>query len=222
MTSFTAPGFQIGDRVFLADGRSGVITASQFSDDGGFWEYLVDPLFFFVPEFDLSLTDPAAVLLEPPPDEDVELPPTEERDELVGFVTRADLRALVLEVVRTGTGAGVTHGELVNEVDRGRDQAIAAAGIMVQAQREEISAATVELSAERAAQFQDLESTVTTVLSEIEKRSTDLEREAEETSGFGFFGFVGGLGGLLKNPVDWIMSRLGDHIASEVNDGLNR
>lgn len=222
MTQFTAPGFQIGDRAFTSDGREGTVTASRFSDDGGFWEHLLDPIFEFFPEFELSRDSSEPLAPAPAP----ELLPqpfiSEEQEEQVGFVTLAELRELVLEIVRTGVGVGVTEADVQAAVNEGveRSNLIAQGNLQTHTAEVEAKAADVELF--NAAQFSELESIVTTALSEIENRDTALEAAAEESSGTGFFGFVGGLGGLIKDPVNWIVTRLEDFVLKEVRDGLSR
>lgn len=222
MTQFTTPGFSLGDRVFTLDGREGVITASRFNDDGGFWEHLLDPIFEFFPEFELSRDDTEPPAPAPEPEPVIQIPPPEEAVEDVSFVTREELRDLVVAIVATLPRGEVTQADLDAAVNAGAERSNLIAQGNLQAHIAETSATAVALSEEQAAQFLQLESSVTTTLSEISNRATELETRAEESSGFGFLGFVGGIGGLLKDPVDWIMSRLGDHISSEVNDGLNR
>lgn len=195
-----APGFQLGDRAFLSDGRSGLVTASRFNEAIGVWEHLLDPLFEFFSELDLSREPPIVEEeFEAPPPVAVVLPP-EVIPEPTG-ATAADLEAAITTAVE-------------------RANLIAQGNLLTHIADVESRAADVELFSR--AQFSELESMVTTALSEISNRAQELDTAAEESSGTGFFGFVGGLGGLIRNPVDWIMSRLGDHIASEVNDGLNR
>lgn len=222
MTIPLEPGFSIGDQAFLSDGRSGTITAIQFNGDLGVWEYLLDPIFEFFLEPDLSLTAPPEVEEAPAR----ELPPLP--DDLFGgpgqgvFIRREELRELVLSIMRFAPGVAVTPDDLEAGLVRVQNDAnlTAQANLTLHVSQVEDKARDTELFI--AAQFSELESAVTTTLSENEKRSTALETAAEESGGIGFLGFVGGLGGLLKDPVNWIMSRLGDHISSEVNDGLNR
>ena len=217
-----APGFQLGDRVRILDGRSGTITAIRPNDDEGFWEYLLDPIFEFFPEFELELLAAADDAPgRPPPVEDeppggpIPLPQGE-------FVTPEEMREFVVALLALEGPGAITRSDL----DVMSLEIINAANLTAQANLQahvrEVGATAVALSEEQEARFQELESLVTTTLAEIEKRSTDLEAAAEESSGGGILGFVGGLGGLVRNPVDWIMSRLGDHIVEELNDGLNR
>ncbi len=217
-----APGFQLGDQVRLADGRSGEITAIRPNDDEGFWEYLLDPIFEFFPEFDLSLVSAAGVDLGVPAPL-VDEPPAGPIPAPVGeFVTHDEMREFVVDLLRLQGPGGVTQGDLDNATQTILNAANLTAQANLSRHVEEVNVTAVTFQGQQEARFSELERTVTTTLSEIEKRSTDLESEAEEASGFGFFGFVGGLGGLLKDPVGWIMSRLNDHIINEVNDGLNR
>ena len=222
--------FQLGNLVITADGRQGTITAIRISEDagedGGFWEYLLDPLFEFFAESSLTLGPPEDIIedpLPPPPPP----PPDDGIEDLLGgpgvpqpedFVTFKFLQDFVLTLLQTQPQVGVSQAALEDALV----VAVNSANLTAQANLGAHIADVEDAAVSSAAQFQQLESAVTTTLSEIEKRATELEATAEESSGIGFFGFVGGLGGLIKNPVDWIMSRLGDHISSEVNDGLNR
>ena len=222
MVGFVAPGFQVGDRAFLVDGRSGTITASRFNEEDGIWDHLLDTTLEFHAEFDLfrELQDGAADELPPLTEEELPFRPI--ISPAGEFVTPDEMREFVVALLRLEPPAGVTTEQLQAAIIEGieRSNLIAQGNLLTHIADAEGKALDVELFT--AARFSELESAVTTTLSDIEKRSTDLEAAAEESSGFGFFGFVGGLGGLLKDPVTWIMSRLGDHISSEVNDGLNR
>lgn len=222
MTQFTAPGFQVGDRAFLADGRSGMITASRFDEEAGVWLHLLDGIFEFFSEdvlFHVQQGE-APPLPEPEP---VDEPPAGIIPAPVGeFVTHDEMREFVVQLIRLQPEAQVSRADLDAAVNAGveRSNLIAQGNLQTHIADVESKAADIELFT--AAQFSQLESTVTTTLSEISNRAQALETAAEETSGTGFLGFIGGLGGLVSNPVEWIMSRLGDHIVSEVNDGLNR
>lgn len=222
MSQEIARGFQLGDRAFLVDGSSGLVTASRFDEAAEFWEHLLGGIPRFFPEAELFHEDPTVA-----PVDDDELNgrpegffgPPGERGE---FVTHDEMIDFVVEFIGVQPDVEVDRADLADlrlEVLNAANLT-AQANLAVHISAVEVMAAELELS--REARFSELESAVTTGLSEIEKRSTDLEAVAEESSGTGFFSFIGGLGGLLLNPVDWIMSRLGDHIRDEVNDGLNR
>lgn len=211
--------FSQGQQVWLADGRSGVILRAVFNDDGGFWEYGVEGLEFTQAEFNLLASDPA-VQVEPEPE--IQIPPPEEAIEDVSFITREDLRDLVIAIVADLPRGEVTQVDLDAAVNAGVERSNLIAQSNLQTQIAGISATAVALAEDLESRFQDLASAATTTLSEIEKRGTDIEAAAQESGGLGFLGFVGGLGGLLRNPVTWIMDRLGDHIVEEIKDGLNR
>ncbi len=217
-----APGFQLGDRVSLLDGRSGTITAIRPNEDEGFWEYLLDPLFEFFPEFDLALIPADAEPSEGVPEPEDEPPAGPILEPAGEFVTPDEMREFVVSLLRLQPPSGITRADLDQAMNQTRALANLAAQTNLAVHVRDVEQQRAGAEEFQSVRFQELESRVTTTLSEIEKRSTDLETAAEESSGSGFLGFVSGLGGLVRNPVDWIMSRLGDHIRDEVNDGLNR
>ncbi len=217
-----APGFQLGDQVRLADGRGGEITAIRPNDDEGFWEYLVSPIFEFFPEFDLTLGTADAA----PPGEvafdDLEPVVLTEPAPTGEFVTHDEMRQFVVDLINLQGPGGITQSDLDNATQTILNAANLSAQANLLAHVDQTATAMEDVRLFAEARFQELESSVTTGLSKIEKRSTELETAAEESSGFGFLGFVGGLGGLLKDPANWIMTRLEEFIINEVHDGLSR
>lgn len=222
MAQRALPGFQVGDRAFLSDGRSGLITASRFDTVSGDWEHLIDGIFEFFFESALSLEPPIVEeeLEAPPPV--VQPPPLFVIPPDTSPVTRDELEGLVLAIVGEQPSAGVTQADLDALTLAIVTSANLTAQANLRAHIEDVERRAADVELFTAAQFSELESIVTTTLSEISTRAQALEAAAEGSSGFGFLGFINGLGGLISNPVEWIMSRLGDHISSEVNDGLNR
>lgn len=241
MTQPTNRLFSIGQTVWLTDGTRGVVLRASFSDDGGFWEYEVEGLPFGVPEFDLLAFNPFPSEEE---DEPPVQPPSEEQEEDVeddpvappeitgddeppeqDVFSRGQEEAIrlivgsVLELRDIGTGAQIDMDVLINEAVR---QSAAILDANLQALTDNVITPFRETFDTLEGQFRDLESTVTTTLSEIENRRLAIEEATQTDEGGGFLGFLGNIGAAILSPVEWFLEKIFGFLVEEWKDGNSR
>ena len=208
------PRYLLGQRVFFADGRNGIVLDRGYNPVARQWQYAVEGLGAWFLERDLSLDSPPLPALPEAP------------LEVVGagdFVTRADVDRILGDALSFVTGGpGVTEARLSEVLA----DAVHAADLQAQAHnqllRDDIEGALTQVTEELA----ELGAVLTSALAEITERFTAFDQavdvDAPDGGGGGFLGFVGGVAGFLRNPFGWLMERIEDQVLEEVRDGLNR
>lgn len=211
--------FSDGDTVWLQDGRQGLVVSAAFNDDGGFWEYRVEGFEFLQVESDLLASDPLA----PPEVVEIQaLPPAEEQVEDVRFVTTEELRGLVVGILETAGVPGVEVADREEIIRAAVEQSSLILDANLQALTENVVLPLRQELVDLEAQFRELESAITTTLSEIEKRSTEIDAAADEDGDGGILGFFGRVGSIIRSPVDWFIDKIFGFLVGEWLDGNSR
>ena len=217
------PRYLLGQRVYFADGRNGIVLDSAWNPNAAQWQYAVEGIGAWFLEGDLTPTAPP-----PPPEERVipELLPSGDG------ITRSEVNRLLADALSFVTGApGITEARLDAVV---RD-AVTAANLTAQADNQTLRNDLGEDIASLGEQFANLESALTTTQSEILERLNALDvaadavapdvaadADAPEVAVGGILGLFSGVGSFLRDPFKWLSDRVGDQILNEVRSGFNR
>lgn len=215
MVAQPVQGFAIGDRVWFADGRNGIVNEAVFEPSLGFWLYGIEGIGRLFDEAFLLSNPPGEPALVRPEDILLDFPaePTE------AFLTPVDLERH-LAVFHAGpdvTPAGLADLEeklvaQVVAVQQGLTITISELNEGLEADLEGVRGDVVALEV-------SLKSLFVTQQSEIASR----QEAIEEASGpGGFLGFVQSVAGFARSPIDSLLDTIGGYILREVEDGLNR
>ena len=214
--SFNLPRFLLGARVYFADGRNGVVLDSDYNPNFREWQYAIEGIGAWFRESDLSLSPPEPVSEVP------SFAPSGQAQTTTTGLTQTQVRQEIADALSFFQAGTVTEQTLSDAIE----EAVNVANLTAQANnvtmRSEIDAEMLRLGG----QFEDLESNLTATLTEISNRlegfDEAVDADSGDSDGSGFLGFVGNVGSFLRNPLDWLIDRIGGQILDEVEDGLNR
>lgn len=209
--------YNIGDFVFTRDGRNGQIVRSVFDDEG-------DIEFFQLDSTGIQLFRGADLSVFAPGEESPFVSAPLLPGEIVPDIITGAFLTQAIFALRQDLLAQI---DVVQGVDRETVADMIAAGLDII--RGPLEVATADVRAEQVAVHQaqadvfvNLESLITTGLSEIGARLDALDQLAREAAGVSLFDLLGQVGTLLKDPLAFVLERGADVIQQEVLDGLNR
>ncbi|KKL75495.1 hypothetical protein LCGC14_2054300 [marine sediment metagenome] len=184
--------FQIGDRAWFADGRSGLIIQAVFNPNELDWQYDIEGIGSFFLDRDLFLVNPIVDTPPPPPEPEPE--PTGE------FITREEFALLEQRI----TAAITILREQISRIQPGVDSGV------------------TDKLIELEAAIDSLESVIVTQQSEIQNNAESLDAAADESGEGGQAGFFRRLGGFVASPFTSLLDIVNEWILKEVRNGLSR